>query len=98
MAPGPAFGIASTRAKKAAARANGGCAVIASVLVTAMLTGCASFSRDSGMGAVSSIAATEVGKEARKIDDENAAAASRARVRRLLASTLSADAGFRLRF
>jgi len=48
------------------------------------------------MGAVSSIAATEVGKEARKIDDENAAAASRARVRRLLASTLSADAAVQI--
>jgi len=48
------------------------------------------------MGAVSSIAATEMGKEARKIDDENAAAASRARVRRLLASTLSADAAVQI--
>src|SRR5262252_4947437 len=96
MAPGPASGIAATCAKKVAARANGGCAVIASVLATAMLTGCASFSPDSGMGAVSSIAATEVGKEARKIDDENAAAASRARVRRLLASTLSADAAVQI--
>jgi outer membrane protein TolC len=43
------------------------------------------------MEAVTGIAATELKKDALKIDGEEEAAASRARVRRLLGSTLSAD-------
>src|SRR5215470_9101489 len=60
------------------------------------LTGCASFSPDAGMEVVSSIAARELQKDALKIDGEDAAAAGRARVRRLLASTLSVDAAVQI--
>ena len=57
---------------------------------------CASFSRDGGMDAVSAIAATELNKDAGKIDSDAAAAAARARVRTLLASALSADAAVQI--
>src|SRR5258708_33660608 len=66
--------------------------LLASALVALLLTGCASFSPDAGMGAVSGIAATELTKDALKVDSEEAAGAGRARVRRLLASTLPVDA------
>ena len=66
--------------------------LLASALVTLVLTGCVSFSPDAGMEAVSSIAATALRKDVHKIDNEEAAAAGRAAVRRLLASTLSVDA------
>ena len=48
------------------------------------------------MGVVSGIAATELRKDALKIDGEKAAAPGRARVRRLLASILSADAAVQI--
>ena len=48
------------------------------------------------MEAVSGIAATELKKDALKIDSEEAAAAGRARVRRMLASALSADAAVQI--
>ncbi len=69
---------------------------VASVLVTLLLAGCATFSSDAGMGAVNGIAATELRKDALKIDSEEAAAAAWARVQRLLASTLSADAAVQI--
>src|SRR5260221_1025046 len=70
--------------------------LLASALVALLLTGCASFSPDAGMGAVSGIAATELTKDALKVDSEEAAAAGRARVRRLLASTLPVDAAVQI--
>src|SRR6266566_4434850 len=63
---------------------------------TVLLSGCASFSPDAGMGAVTGIAATELRKDALKIDGEEAATAAGARVRRLLASTLSVDAAVQI--
>src|SRR5262245_11976131 len=69
---------------------------MAPALLTVPLTGCASFSPDAGMGAVTGIAATELRKDALKIDGDEAAAASRARVRRLLASTLLVDAAVQI--
>jgi outer membrane protein TolC len=48
------------------------------------------------MDVASSIAATELRKDALKIDSDEAATASRARVRKLLASTLSVDAAVQL--
>src|SRR5260221_13415026 len=70
--------------------------LLASALVALLLTGCASFSPDAGMGVVSGLAATELTKDALKIDGEEAAAAGRARVRRLLASTLAVDAAVQI--
>src|SRR5882762_10240198 len=70
--------------------------LLASALVTLLLPGCASFSPDAGMGAVSGIAATELRKDALKIDGEEAAATGGARVRRLLASTLPVDAAVQI--
>jgi outer membrane protein TolC len=69
---------------------------MAPALVTLLLTGCAAFSPDAGMGLVTSIAATDLRKDALKIDGEEAAAAGRARLRRLLATTLSAEAAVQI--
>src|SRR5260221_13779949 len=82
MAPAPALGTAAR--------------LLASALAALLLTGCASFSPDAGMGAVSGIAATELKKDALKIDGDEAAAAGRARVRGLLASTLPVDAAVQI--
>jgi outer membrane protein TolC len=82
---------------KAAARTHGGSLGILALAFAAVVpAGCASFSTDAGMETTSGIAAAELGKDALKIDGEEAAAASRARVRRLLASTLSADAAVQI--
>jgi outer membrane protein TolC len=59
---------------------------------TILLVGCAAFSPDGGMDAVSGITADALNNPARKIDSAEAAAAAQARVRRLLAAPLSADA------
>jgi outer membrane protein TolC len=74
---------------------NGRAGLVMSLLVTVLLTGCATFSSDAGMEAVSGIAAMELRKDAFKIGGEETAAAQ-ARVRRLLASTLSADAAVQI--
>jgi outer membrane protein TolC len=68
----------------------------APAVAAVVLTGCASFSPDAGMGVVSAVALTELNKDARKIDHEEAAAAARARVQRLLATVLSADAAVQI--
>ncbi len=67
-------------------------ACAAAMLVAVTLGGCASFSPDGGMGAVSGVAAAALGQDARKVDTQEAAEAAGGRVRRLLASKLSADA------
>src|SRR5712691_7548802 len=86
-----------TRAMRAAPQAHYRCAgLLASAFAAVLLTGCASFSPDAGMHVVSGIAATELRKDALKIDSEEAAAAAGARVRRLLASTLSVDAAVQI--
>src|SRR4051794_33141623 len=86
---GPALASGSAACMTALA----GCArVFAPVLAALFLTGCAWFSSDAGMDVVSGIAAADMKKDAYKIDGEEAAAAAHARVRRLLASTLSVDA------
>jgi outer membrane protein TolC len=60
-------------------------------LIATVLTGCASFSPDAGMGAVSGIVASELKKDAIKIDNQEAVTEARERTRRLLKSTLSAQ-------
>jgi outer membrane protein TolC len=65
-------------------------------LAALLLAGCASFSQDAGMGVVGAIAATELSKDAYKIDNDAAAAAARGRVQRLLAARLSADAAVQI--
>jgi outer membrane protein TolC len=65
-------------------------------LAALLLAGCASFSQDAGMGAVGAIAATELRKDAYKIDNDDAAAAVGKRVQRLLAARLSADAAVQI--
>jgi len=69
---------------------------MASALVILLVAGCASFSPDAGMEAVARIAAAELKKDALKIAGEETAAASRARMRKLLASTLSVDAAVQI--
>jgi outer membrane protein TolC len=56
------------------------------------LAGCASFSPDGGMGVVSGVAVAALGQDALKVATPEAAAAIAGRVRRLLASPLTADA------
>jgi outer membrane protein TolC len=68
----------------------------ATLVVATWLTGCASFSPDAGMDTVSGIAAAELKKAAYKTDNEHAAAAAERHVRRLLVSTLSADAAVQI--
>jgi outer membrane protein TolC len=75
---------------------SGRAGLVTSLLVTLLLSGCASFSSDAGMQAVSGIAATELAKDAVKIASEETAAAARARVGSLLASPLSADAAVQI--
>jgi outer membrane protein TolC len=65
-------------------------------LVAIWLAGCASFSPDAGMDAVSGIAAAELKKEAYKTDNPEAAGAAERQVRRLLARPLSADAAVQI--
>jgi outer membrane protein TolC len=65
-------------------------------VLPALLTGCASLSPDAGMSVVAGTAATELRKNALKIDSAEAAAEGQTRVRRLLASTLSVDAAVQI--
>jgi outer membrane protein TolC len=67
----------------------------ATVLAT-LLTGCAQFSSDGGMSLVSDIAAAGLKEEAVKLDSEEARAAARNRLQRLLGTALSADAAVRI--
>src|ERR1700691_3320938 len=96
--PSPAFHSGTGEARGEAAgrpsrrRADYAAARIAAACVVVALAGCASFSPDAGMDVVSGMAAAALQKEAVKIDSEEAAAAASARVRGLLAHTLSADA------
>ena len=69
---------------------------VTSLLVTLLLAGCATFSSDAGMEVVSGIAATELRKDVLKVGTKETAAAAQARVQRLLASTLSADAAVQI--
>ncbi|MBO0754243.1 MAG: TolC family protein [Bradyrhizobiaceae bacterium] len=70
--------------------------IAVSAFAAMSLAGCASFSPDAGMSVVDSVAATALGQEAHRIDTGPAADAARARVRRLLASPLSADAAVQI--
>jgi outer membrane protein TolC len=71
-------------------------ALLALVFIAAAAGGCASFSPDGGMNAVSSIAAPELRSDVVKAGTDEAAAAVRTRVSRLLASALSPDAAVRI--
>ena len=82
----------------AAPQAHNGCAgLLASAFAAALLTGCASFSPDTGMDVVSGIAATELKKTTYKINGDEGASAARAQTQRLLSSTLSVDAAVQIR-
>jgi outer membrane protein TolC len=60
--------------------------------IAAALTGCASFSPDAGMSAVNAIVAPELRADAVRVDTGEGDAAARALTRRLLATSLSANA------
>jgi outer membrane protein TolC len=75
---------------------GGRAGLVTPLLIALLLAGCATFSSDAGMQAVSGIAARELGKDALKIGSEETAAAAQARVRRLLASILSPDAAVQI--
>lgn len=68
-----------------------GIAPVAAVLAMLLLSGCARFSPDAGMGVVQAAAASELGKDVVKIDHEAAEAHTAARVRELLAKPLTAS-------
>jgi outer membrane protein TolC len=62
------------------------------VLAAALLgSGCARFSPDAGMGVVEAAAASELGKDVTKIDDQAKEAHAAARVKQLLAKPLTAS-------
>jgi outer membrane protein TolC len=58
-------------------------------LAGSMLTGCAQFSPDGGMGVVETAAASELGKEVAKLNDAGKEASAASRVKELLAKPLS---------
>jgi outer membrane protein TolC len=66
--------------------------IVVSAFAAMLLAGCASFSPDAGMDAVSGIVGAALAQDAHRLDTEDAAEAAHSRVRRLLASALSADA------
>jgi outer membrane protein TolC len=70
--------------------------LLAPVLISTTLGGCASFSPDAGMSAVNSIVGRELRSDALKVSTDEESAAARARVLRLLRSTLSPDAAVRV--
>ena len=70
--------------------------LLAPVLIATTLGGCASFSPDAGMSAVNSIIGRELRSDALKVSTDEDSAAARARVLRLLRSTLSPDAAVRV--
>jgi outer membrane protein TolC len=70
--------------------------LLAPVLIATTLAGCASFSPDAGMSAVNSIVGRELRSDALKVSTDEESAAARARVLRLLRSTLSPDAAVRV--
>jgi outer membrane protein TolC len=75
---------------------RGRAGLVTPLIVALLLGGCATFSSDAGMQAVTGLAARELGKDALKIGSEETAAAAQARVQRLLASTLSPDAAVQI--
>src|SRR5215468_5195524 len=64
--------------------------IVAPAFVAMSLAGCVTFSPDAGMDVVSGVTQAALGQEARRVDTEKAATVVRGRVRRLLASPLSA--------
>jgi outer membrane protein TolC len=70
--------------------------LVAPILIAAALCGCASFSPDGGMSVVNSIAGRELSNDATKVTTDEESTAARARVLRLLRSTLSPDAAVRV--
>jgi len=70
----------------------GRASIVASAFVAMSLAGCTSFSPDAGMDVVSQITGAALAQDAHRVDTEDAAEVARNRVRRLLASPLSADA------
>ena len=68
----------------------------AGVCLTALLSGCASFSSDRGMALVADVAAVELGQQVAAIRTPEAAEGAQAASRRLLARPLSAEAAVQI--
>src|SRR6266851_8285551 len=64
----------------------------AALMMVAVLSGCAWFSPDAGMGVVAGIADRELNKDVAALRTPEEAAAANSAVRRLLGRTLTADA------
>ena len=64
----------------------------AGIAAALMLSGCALFTEDAGMSAVQSLAGSRLGKEVAVLRSDEEAALARAKVKSLLARSLSADA------
>jgi outer membrane protein TolC len=69
---------------------------VTALLPAALLSGCAWFSPDAGMGLVADIAGRELNKEAAAIRSPDEAEAANVAVRRLLGRTLTADAAVQI--
>ena len=83
----------SDRLPAASPRAARACAAL---IVATIVSGCAWFAPDAGMGVVAGIADHELDKDVVAIRTPDEAAAVRAAVRRLLARTLTADAAVQI--
>ena len=90
------FGNAPTEALRRPTARHKRSALMATVLLTTALAGCASFSPDAGMVAVNGVAAPEIGHAAIKIDSEEVAAEAATRTLRLLKSPLSVEAAVQI--
>ncbi|MGY4311863.1 TolC family protein [Bradyrhizobium sp. JR3.5] len=71
-------------------------AIVPILLLTSALAGCASFSPDSGMGAVSEVTEQAIGKNVAFVRTKDEATTVDAAVKRLLARNLTADAAVQL--
>src|SRR5258705_12688311 len=81
------------RARRMSNRAAGACVALT---VVTMVSGCAWFSPDAGMGLVANIADRELNKDVAAIRTPEDAEGMRVAVRRLLARTLTADAAVQI--
>src|SRR5438105_1931751 len=85
--------LAIERAPRASAPTMRACAAL---MTLSLLSGCAWFSPDAGMGTVAGIADRELNKDVAAIRTPEEAAAASSAVRRLLGRTLTADAAVQI--
>jgi outer membrane protein TolC len=88
-----ARGLAVTRAFRLE---FGAVAILASLSLVMLLSGCTWFAPDAGMGVVTTIAQQELNKDATAIRSPEEAEAASARIRRLLGRPLTADAAVQI--